>query len=89
MDDDTSSKVSQSLNKRKGKQTTKEESLMDHLKKIENGDVSTIVEMESSSDESVCRVEKVDVPISNEALISEANRIAKENLLNSSDSNGK
>lgn len=93
MDDDMSSKVSKSLNKRKGKQIegslTKEESLMDHLKKIENGDVSTTIEMDSSSDESVCRVENVDVPISNEALISEANRIAKENLLNSSDSNGK
>lgn len=88
MDDDTSSKVSKNSNKRKGKQTTKEESLMDHLKKIENGDVSTFIEMNSSSDESI-QIKKVDVPVSNEALISEANRIAKENLLNSSDSNGK
>lgn len=83
-----SSKVSKSSNKQKGKQTTKEESLMDHLKKIENGDVSTFVEKDSSSDESI-RIQNVDVSVSNEALISEANRIAKENLLNSSDSNGK
>lgn len=90
MDDDTSSKNSKGLNKRKEKQITKEESLMDYLKKIENGDVSVDAEMDSSSDESVHRIEKIDtVPISNEALISEANRIAKENLLNSSDSNGK
>ncbi|XP_025267000.1 transcriptional regulator ATRX isoform X2 [Camponotus floridanus] len=87
-DDDTSSKVSKSLNKQKGKQTTEEESLMDHLKKIENGDVSTLVEMDSSSDESI-KIQNVDVSVSNEALISEANRIAKENLLNSSDSNEK
>ncbi|XP_029663032.1 transcriptional regulator ATRX homolog [Formica exsecta] len=90
MDDDMSSKNSKGLNKRKGKQTIKEESLMDYLKKIENGDVSVTAEMDSSSDESVHRIEKVEtVPISNEALISEANRIAKENLLNSSDSNEK
>lgn len=90
MDDDASSKISKNSNKRKGKETTKEESLMDHLKKIENGDVSATVEMDSSSDESVYRLGKVDtVPISNEALILEANRIAKESLLNSSDSNGK
>ncbi|XP_050452234.1 transcriptional regulator ATRX-like isoform X1 [Cataglyphis hispanica] len=90
MDDDTSSKTSKSLNKRKEKQITKEESLMDYLKKIENGDVSVDAEMDSGSDESIHRIENVDsVPISNEALISEANRIAKENLLNSSDSNEK
>ncbi|CAL1683159.1 unnamed protein product [Lasius platythorax] len=89
-DDDASSKISKNSNKRKGKETTKEESLMDHLKKIENGDVSATVEMDSSSDESVYRLGKVDtVPISNEALILEANRIAKEGLLNSSDSNEK
>ncbi|XP_070171889.1 transcriptional regulator ATRX isoform X2 [Polyergus mexicanus] len=88
MDDDISSKNSKDLNKRKGKQITKEESLMDYLKKIENGDVSATAEMDSSSDESIHRTEDI-VPISNEALISEANRIAKENLLNSSDSNEK
>lgn len=91
MDDDASLKISKNLNKQKEKgKTTKEESLMDHLKKIENGDVSASVEMDSSSDESIHRSQRVDaVPISNEALLLEANRIAKENLLNSSDSNGK
>ncbi|XP_072754858.1 uncharacterized protein [Anoplolepis gracilipes] len=89
-DDDVSSKLSKGSNKRKEKQTTKEDSLMDHLKRIENGDVPATAEIDSSSDESVCPIEKVDaVPISNEALILEANRLAKENLLNSSDSNEK
>lgn len=88
-DDDASSKALKKLNKRKGKQTINEESLMDHLKRIENGDISD-VEMDSNSDESVGLIEKLDdVPISNEALMSEANRLAKENLLNSSESNGK
>ncbi|XP_029169875.1 transcriptional regulator ATRX isoform X2 [Nylanderia fulva] len=85
-DDDASLNTSKILNKQKGKQTTKEESLMDHLKMVENGDVSAPIEMDSGSDESVHRLQKVDdVPISNEALMLEANKIAKENLLNSSD----
>ncbi|XP_012537643.1 transcriptional regulator ATRX [Monomorium pharaonis] len=86
--DNSSSKVSRNSNKpRKEKAKIREESLMDHLKSIENGDVATI-ETDSDTEEPICRINTVDdVPVSNEALISEADRIAKENLLNSSDSN--
>lgn len=80
------------LNRGKGKQTieeVEEESLMDHLKKIENDDPS-IIQSDSNSDEPVRRVTNADpMPVSNEDLISEANRVAKENLLNSSSDAGK
>jgi len=63
---------------------------MDHYKKIENNDVVANVETDSDTEESICQIKNTDdMPMSNEALISEADRIAKENLLNSSDSNGK
>ncbi|KAL6257217.1 hypothetical protein P5V15_012144 [Pogonomyrmex californicus] len=89
-DDDSSSKISKNANKRKGKVKDKQESLMDHLKRIENGDVLETIEMDSDSEELVHQIKKVDdLPMSNEALISEADKIAKENLLNSSDSNEK
>ncbi|XP_011142974.1 transcriptional regulator ATRX isoform X3 [Harpegnathos saltator] len=84
-DDDALSKISRKSNKGRGKQTTKEaeESLMDHLKRVENDDLSTIQTV-YSSDESVDRVAKVDAaPMSNEALMLEANKAAKQNLLNS------
>jgi len=61
---------------------------MDHLKRIENSEVSTIVRTDSSTDESIHRVKDINaMPVSNEALMSEANKIAKDNLLISSDSN--
>jgi len=61
---------------------------MDHLKRIENNEVSTIVRTDSSTDESIHRVKDINaMPVSNEALMSEANKIAKDNLLISSDSN--
>lgn len=89
-DDDSVSKISRSSNKRKEQAKAKEESLMDHLKRIENGNISPTVEMDSDTEESVHQISKInDKLVSNEALMSEANRIAKENLLNSSDSNGK
>lgn len=89
MTDDSSSKISKSSNKRKEKAKPKEESLMDHLKRIENGSASPTAETDSDTEESVHQISKVDdVPVSNEALMAEADRIAKENLLNS-DSNGK
>ncbi|XP_014484320.1 PREDICTED: transcriptional regulator ATRX-like isoform X2 [Dinoponera quadriceps] len=89
-DDDALSKISRRSNKGRGKQATKEaaeeESLMDHLKRIENNCPWTI-EAIYTSDESVDRVAKVDdAPVSNEALLLEANRVAKQNLLKSSDS---
>jgi len=90
-DDDELSNKRKSSSKRKEKQA--EESLMDHLKKIENADTLTTKGADFSSDESVYveQVKKIDAaPISNEALMLEANKIARENLLNSSDSdNGK
>lgn len=90
MDDDLFSKISRSSNKRKKKAKAKKESLMDHLKRIENGNISPTVETDSDTEGSVHQISKInDMPVSNEALMSEANRIAKENLLNSSDSNGK
>lgn len=83
-----------SSNKRKNsskhKEKQAEESLMDHLKRIENDDTLAIKEEDLGSDESVHlkKIKEIDAaPISNEALISEANKIAKENLLNASDSN--
>lgn len=86
-DDDSFSKLSKS-SKRKEKEKAKEESLMDHLKRIENDNISPTVEMDT--EESVHQISKInDNLVSNEALMTEANRIAKENLLNSSDSNGK
>lgn len=89
-DDDSFSKTSKSSNKQKEKAKAKEESLMDHLKKIENGNISPTVEMDSDTENSVHQINKInDTLVSNEALLSEANKIAKENLLNSSDSNGK
>lgn len=86
-DDNASSKISRRSNKGKGKQTMKEteESLMDHLKKVENNDPSGIQTI-YSSDESIDQVTKVDAPVSNEALLLEADRTAKQNLLHSSDS---
>lgn len=63
---------------------------MDHLKRIENGDIVTTVETDSDTEESVHPIKKVDdLPVSNETLIAQANSLAKEILLNSSDSNGK
>jgi len=89
-DNDSSSKISKNSNKRKGKAKAKEESLMDHYKKIENNDVVATIETDSDTEESIYQIKNIDdMPMSNEALISEADRIAKENLLNSSDSNGK
>jgi len=66
--------------------------LMDHLKRIENGEIVATVKTDSDTDteESVHQIKNVDdVPVSNETLIEEANRLAKEILLNSSDSNEK
>ncbi|XP_011860060.1 PREDICTED: transcriptional regulator ATRX [Vollenhovia emeryi] len=84
-DDDSTSQILKSSNKRKGKAKDKEESLMDHL--IENDDILPNVEIDSDTEESVPQISKVDdMPVSNEALLSEAERIARENLLNSSDS---
>ncbi|XP_018347089.1 PREDICTED: transcriptional regulator ATRX homolog [Trachymyrmex septentrionalis] len=90
-DNDSSSKNSKRSNK---KENTKirEESLMDHLKKIENGDTVTTVETDlDTEDQSIYQKQNVDdnITISNDALISEADRLAKENLLNSSDSDEK
>ncbi|KAL0102451.1 hypothetical protein PUN28_018014 [Cardiocondyla obscurior] len=86
-DDDSSSNILTNPNKRKEKPKDKVESLMDHLEKIENGNISTIINTDSDN-ESNHSISKIDDPlISNEALISEANEIAKENLLNSSDEN--
>lgn len=88
-DDDSSSKISKNSNKQR-KAKAKEESLMDHYKKIENNDVNVAtVETDSDTEEPICQIKNLDKPVSNEALISEADRIARENLLNSSDSNGK
>ncbi|XP_032671498.1 transcriptional regulator ATRX-like isoform X2 [Odontomachus brunneus] len=87
-DNDASSKISRRSNKGKGKQATKEteESLMDHLKKVENEDPLSIQAI-YSSDESADRIAKVDTAIvSNEDLLLEANKAAKQNLLNSTDS---
>lgn len=59
---------------------------MDHLKKIENDDPSAI-QSDHNSNESVHSVIHTEVmPVSNEDLILEANRTAKAELLNSSDS---
>lgn len=90
MDNDSSSKISKSNKKENTK--TREESLMDHLKKIENGDAVATVETDlDTEDQSVYQKQNVDdnITISNDALISEADRLAKESLLNSSDSTGK
>ncbi|XP_018302320.1 transcriptional regulator ATRX homolog isoform X1 [Mycetomoellerius zeteki] len=87
MDNDSSSKISKSNKKENTK--TREESLMDHLKKIENGDAVATVETDlDTEDQSVYQKQNVDdnITISNDALISEADRLAKESLLNSSDS---
>lgn len=87
---DDDSKISKNSNKRKEKAKAKEESLVDHLKRIENGDIVATAEMDSDDEESVHSIKKVDdLPVSNDTLIAEANRLAKEILLNSSDSNGK
>nr|XP_012224632.1 PREDICTED: transcriptional regulator ATRX isoform X2 [Linepithema humile] len=90
-DDDALSNKRKNSSKRKEKQA--EETLMDHLKRIENDDALAIkVERaDLSSDESVHleKIKEIGAPVSNETLISEANRIAKENLLNSSDSDEK
>ncbi|XP_024877012.1 transcriptional regulator ATRX-like isoform X1 [Temnothorax curvispinosus] len=91
-DDDLSSKIARSSNKQKEKAKAKQESLMDHLKRIENDNISPTIEMDSDTDieESAHQISKVnDMPVSNEALMSEADRIAKENLLNTSDSSEK
>ncbi|XP_077277366.1 uncharacterized protein LOC143905688 [Temnothorax americanus] len=91
-DDDSSSKIARSSNKQMEKAKAKEESLMDHLKRIENDNISPTVEMDSDTDieESAHQISKVnDIPVSNEALMSEADRVAKENLLNTSDSSEK
>ncbi|XP_018406141.1 PREDICTED: transcriptional regulator ATRX homolog [Cyphomyrmex costatus] len=84
-DNDSSSKVLKNSNKKK---KTKEKSLMDYLDKIENEDAieTASVDMNFDTEELVHQMNVDDVTISNEALISEADRIAKENLLNSSDS---
>lgn len=86
-DDETvASSSTSSSNKRKGNQPAKKETLMDYLKKIENGEVSEIIRTDSSSNESL-HVKHLDVSLlSNEALMSEANKVAKDNLLKSSDS---
>ncbi|XP_011702979.1 PREDICTED: uncharacterized protein LOC105459017 isoform X2 [Wasmannia auropunctata] len=87
-DDDSSSKISKSSNKRKGKtKLVKEETLMDHFEKVQDSDVMATVEISSDTEESDCQIKNIDdIPMSDEALISEADRIAKNNLLNSSDS---
>ncbi|XP_018359340.1 PREDICTED: transcriptional regulator ATRX homolog isoform X1 [Trachymyrmex cornetzi] len=86
MDNDSSSKISKRSNKKENTKI-KEESLMDHLKKIENGDTVATVETDLyTEDQSIYQKQNVDDTISNDALISEADRLAKENLLNSSDS---
>lgn len=65
----------------------KEESLMDHLKKIENGEMMSISQTDSNFDESIHQAKETDeIFISNEDLILQANYAAKQNLLNSSDS---
>lgn len=87
-DDNASSKISRKSSKKKGKQTTKEveESLMDHLKRIENEE-SLVVQAVYSSDEFADSVTKLDTTlVSNEALLLEANKAAKQSLLNSTDS---
>lgn len=86
-DDDALSKVARKSNKGRGKQTKEaEESLMDHLERIEDDDSLAVQEI-YSSDESVGEIRKVDAaPVSNEALLLEANKNAKLNLLDSSDS---
>ncbi|XP_011702599.1 PREDICTED: uncharacterized protein LOC105458765 [Wasmannia auropunctata] len=87
-DDDSSSKISKSSNKRKGETKAKEETLMDHFEKVQDCDVMETVETNSDTEESVCQIKNIDdIPMSNEALISEADRIAKNDLLNSSDPN--
>ena len=91
IDNDSSSKNSKRSNK---KENTKirEESLMDHLKKIENGDSVATVETDlDTEDQLLYQKQNIDdnITVSNDALISEADRLAKENLLNSSDSDGK
>ncbi|XP_020296025.1 transcriptional regulator ATRX-like isoform X2 [Pseudomyrmex gracilis] len=85
-DGDALSTAKSSNKQQTEKQTSKEESLMDYLKQIENGEVSITAETDSISDELIQVNGIVDQPVSNEALLSEANRIAKENLLNSPDS---
>lgn len=93
-DDDTLSSKRRNLNKRKEKEA--EESLMDHLKRIENDDgLETVKAERLSSDEAesvhLQKVKEIDAPpLSNETLMLEADRRAKETLLISSDSdNGK
>lgn len=85
-DGDALSTTKSSNKQQTEKETSKEESLMDHLKKIENGEVPITAETDSISDELIQVNGIDDQPVSNEALLSEANRIAKENLLNSPDS---
>lgn len=59
---------------------------MDHLKRVENED-SLSLQAVYSSDESADRITKVDTAlVSNEDLLLEANKAAKQNLLNSTDS---
>ncbi|XP_018051427.1 PREDICTED: transcriptional regulator ATRX-like isoform X3 [Atta colombica] len=91
IDNDSSSKNSKRSNKRENTKI-REESLMDHLKKIENGDsVATIETDLDTEDQLLYQKQNVDdnITVSNDALISEADRLAKENLLNSSDSDEK
>ncbi|XP_011702386.1 PREDICTED: transcriptional regulator ATRX [Wasmannia auropunctata] len=67
-----------------------QETLMDHFERVQDSDVVVTVETNSDTEESICQIKNIDdIPMSNEALISEADRIAKENLLNSSDSDEK
>ncbi|XP_046823405.1 transcriptional regulator ATRX-like isoform X1 [Vespa crabro] len=66
-----------------------EDSLMDHLKKVQDGDVSVNAEDDSDNNEQNLNsaIESHSAILTNDDLMLEADKIAKDLLLNSSDSN--
>ena len=90
-DDDDSSVSTKNVKRNKKKEKEREERLIDHLKEIENGEhdserLSSESEVESVVSRSV--VNKKNRDKSDDSLMSEAERMAKKRLLESSDSEG-
>nr|XP_050855049.1 transcriptional regulator ATRX-like isoform X1 [Vespula vulgaris] len=87
-EDNKLSKSLQSLKKSLIKEE-EEDSLMDHLKKIQDGSISVNAEDDSDNDEQNLNstIESHSAILTNNDLMLEADRIAKDLLLNSSDSN--
>lgn len=90
-EDNKLSKSLQSLKIKKSliKEEEEEDSLMDHLKKIQDGSISVNAEDDSDNNEQNLNstIESHSAILTNNDLMLEADRIAKDLLLNSSDSN--